>query len=195
MVNGCIFRVGVSDLSYHHLLLLRTVVFKWAIKMGQIEAHICPRTWEQKVDVSHSRGAQGEAVPLGICPQQRIAETGNSVAQDFCNTKACPPALALRGHSQQSAPLQPGPEHWIHCLSFVLLEPLLRFNFFIPPTQWQHLRGANERQRPFVDVWHSILQFPIKGSWLALKKNVSCLVLAEWTRYKWASRACDTQGF
>lgn len=73
--------------------------------MGQIVAHICPSTWEQKVDVSHSGGAQGEAAPLGICPQLRIAEKGNSVAQDFCNTKACPPALALRGRSQQSASL------------------------------------------------------------------------------------------
>lgn len=37
--------------------------------MGQIAAHICPFTLEQKVDVSHSGGAQGEAAPLGICPQ------------------------------------------------------------------------------------------------------------------------------
>lgn len=37
--------------------------------MGQIAAHICPFTLEQKVDVSHSGGAQGEAAPLGIRPQ------------------------------------------------------------------------------------------------------------------------------
>lgn len=70
--------------------------------MGQIVAHFYPSRCEQKVDVIHSGGAQGESTPLGICPQQRSADTGNSMAQDFCNTKDCPPALAHKGHSQQS---------------------------------------------------------------------------------------------
>lgn len=122
--------------------------------MGQIEARICPRTREQKVDVSHSGGARGEAAPLGICPERRIAETGNSVAQDFCNTKACRPALALWGHSQQSAPFSSqdrcGAAAFIVCLSVPC------FNFPFPPhqTRWQHF----EKRRPMkggIHLWMS----------------------------------------
>lgn len=63
------FQVGMNDLCYQHQMILRIVAFKGAIKVGQIEARICPRTREQKVNVSHSRGARRAAAPLGMCPQ------------------------------------------------------------------------------------------------------------------------------
>lgn len=98
------FLVVVDYLSLLHLSLLTTQVMGWLIKMGQFVAHFFFSTspCEQKVDVIHSGSARGEASPLGICPRQRIADTRNSVAQDFCNIKDSPPALAHRGRSQQS---------------------------------------------------------------------------------------------
>lgn len=78
------------------------------------------------------------------------------------------------------------PEHWIHCIFCALgaFAPLEFFLFCL--TQCWQWGGANERRCPSVDVWHSILQLPIKVSWFASKKNACRLVLAQWT--EWSSQ-------
>ena len=81
---------------------------EWVTEMGHVVSHFRPSTWEQKVHVSHSEGARGGgSTSRDLCPGKESLKTGNSVAQDFCNTKDCPPALALGGHSQQSASYSP----------------------------------------------------------------------------------------
>lgn len=73
---------------------------------------------------------RGGVTPFGICPQERIAETGSLVAQGFCNTKDCPPALALRDRSQQSASVAKTRVLDSLCV-FCASEPPHSFNFFI----------------------------------------------------------------
>lgn len=91
-------------ISCHHLLKGKCFK-KWkeSLEIGHLIPCMCPSTQEQKVGVSHWGGEpRGGQTPFGTCPQKRIAETGNLVAQGFCNTMERPPALALRGRSQQS---------------------------------------------------------------------------------------------
>lgn len=139
--------------------------------MGQIVAHICPSTWEQKVDVSHSGGAQGEAAPLGSVPSKELLKQGIQ----WPKTSATQRTVLMLWHSGDAVskvPLTAKTGALDSLCVFCALRgcaPLLLF--FILFNSCRHLRGANEGWHPFVDVWHSILQLPIKGSWLALEKK------------------------